>query len=253
MLLICKKNAPVAGQLIDEERRRLANTPGATVCYDNIQTAVKSKILCYLLDDQNYLCAYCMRKIYHPNCSEDCKKKSGSKAHIEHYLVRNPSKAYRKNLPSKMQKYDENAYSLRYENLLAVCSGGEISGQKSSSRCCDKSRKDSIPLRISPLDRVHIDTLFYRKNGEIGSKNDAYQSDIVDSLRLNSDDFYFCLNRKAVRDTIAEKVVQHYGKRQLSRDEWTKFKNYLIDSGWESREYYGVVEWWVNRKIAKAK
>ena len=58
---------------------------------------VKEKLRTSLLEEQGYICAYCMKKL------ED----DFSKVKIEHYIARN----------------EEN--QLDYNNLLAVCKGNE--------------------------------------------------------------------------------------------------------------------------------
>ena len=91
--------------------------------YANIPSTVKDDLKKSLLEEQGYLCAYCMSRI------------SLEKMKIEHFL---PQSVY----PSE---------SLEYSNLLAVCRGYE--GECSQNQTCD-TKKGSIIFVVgkSPID-----------------------------------------------------------------------------------------------------
>lgn len=88
----------------------------------------KEEIRQSLLEEQRYLCAYCMKRI----------KNDGLHITIEHWepLSVNKDKA------------------LEYDNMLAVCDGGrkaDLTGNVQRILCCDAS-KDEKEIAIDPTD-----------------------------------------------------------------------------------------------------
>ncbi|MBQ5650259.1 MAG: hypothetical protein IIV09_01550, partial [Selenomonadaceae bacterium] len=124
------------------------------VHFDDMDTEVKQELRLSLLREQGWLCAYCMKRL-----SFD-----GNDVKIEHYEPRNT----------------EN--ELKYENLLAVCKGGE--GNVPERQTCD-TRKGNQVLNINPQRWQDIDTVSYTSNGDILSSDSAFQADFNDILNLN--------------------------------------------------------------------
>lgn len=118
--------------------------------YPNLTREIKDDLLKALLEEQGYICAYCMQKINQSNSS------------IEHII--------------RQSFIDENGYNLgeenqlNYENLLAVCEGKSCKG---NNQHCDKSRavyQDKVPKRrlfITPLENRIIQNIKYANNGFI--------------------------------------------------------------------------------------
>ena len=119
------------------------------VHFDDMDTEVKQELRLSLLREQGWLCAYCMKRL-----SFD-----GNDVKIEHYEPRNT----------------EN--ELKYENLLAVCKGGE--GSVPERQTCD-TRKGNQVLNINPQRRQDIDTVSYTSNGDILSSDNVFQADFDD-------------------------------------------------------------------------
>ena len=91
----------------------------------------KADIRRRLLEDQGYLCAYCMRRI-----SDESSVDGGvPPMKIEHWLPESQC--------SELQKLD-------FRNMLGVCMGN--AGQPYSCTTCDSHRKDKM-LTINPLDK----------------------------------------------------------------------------------------------------
>lgn len=159
MLLIKKnKKNKTTNELLRVEKAENINIKSLQSARNAFDLLNKQIIRNNLFEEQHGLCAYCMRKI---------DKKSFN---IEHYIPIN-------------QDYKK---ALDYNNMLGVCDGGEKkhSEDKSKFRCCDRSRDNECKLFVNPLNKNHIDSIYYLKTGEIKSSNPRIQSDL-DSLNLN--------------------------------------------------------------------
>ena len=104
------------------------NTSAIRSEFDNLP---KDTIRESLLEEQHYLCAYCMRKI-----------QNNSHTSIEHWFP--------------LSKNKDQA--LDYRNMLAVCDGGENwKGSGKKILCCDACKADEVKLNISPLNKQQMD------------------------------------------------------------------------------------------------
>lgn len=137
------------------------NTPGAD--YQAIPELVDS-----LLEEQGYICAYCMRRIPH---KDRLYKKDGinfsftdEDHRIEHILSR-------ENHPDK---------KLRYDNMV-ICCPGHIGEEPH----CDRL-KGANDISSSPLRDDCIATISYRTDGTIVSSNSQYDDEINRVLNLNT-------------------------------------------------------------------
>lgn len=123
----------------------------------------KEEIRQSLLEEQRYLCAYCMKRI----------KNDGLHTTIEHWepLSVNKDKA------------------LEYDNMLAVCDGGrkaDLTGNVQRILCCDAS-KDEKEIAIDPTDERQMKLIKYKTNGEIYTdpEDKRLETDINQVLNLN--------------------------------------------------------------------
>ena len=103
--------------------------------FDNQPSKVKEDLRKSLLEEQGYICAYCMKRIEE---SADIK--------IEHYEARNSTN------------------ELSYKNLLVVCKGNE--GSSKERQTCDTKKGNKV-LRIDPQKIGDISTIFFTRNGEL--------------------------------------------------------------------------------------
>lgn len=197
-------------------------TPGAD--FDGLD---KTELREYLLKEQGYLCAYCMKRIHD---ERDTK--------IEHYRARTA----------------EN--ELEYANLLAVCYGNQPSpdsvvkvGKKRLT--CDSMKGNQV-LHINPQSQEDMDTIYYDNNGKIYSKNVLYQQDLDSVLNLNDTFGYLVRNRKEVVDTMINKLKSakspHEAKDMLLR--WRR-QYARMAYGDECPAYFGVLRWFIDRQLRK--
>ena len=121
--------------------------------FDDMDTEVKNKLRQSLLQDQGYICAYCMSAI----------ENNAKSTKIEHYVPRNDSN------------------EMKYKNLLAVCYGGEGSSDKQQT--CDTHKKQKV-LTINPQIQKDIERRDYidshREHSPLRKAEDAILLDTSD-------------------------------------------------------------------------
>jgi len=197
-------------------------TPGAD--FDGLD---KAELREYLLKEQGYLCAYCMKRIHD---EKDTK--------IEHYRARNA----------------EN--ELEYTNLLAVCYGNQPSpdsvvkvGKKRLT--CDSMKGNQV-LHINPQSQEDMATIYYDNSGRIYSTNSVYQEDMQDVLNLNDPYGYLIENRKAIIDAVMNKL-RTTRNNQEAKEILMKWKRLVsnLSYGDEYPEYVGVLRWYVDKQLRK--
>ena len=167
MLYIQKKTPPGAmlrkvSSLKSSNAWKSINIGNTDAIRDAFNELPKEEIRRSLLEEQHYLCAYCMRKI------ED----NGLKTSIEHWYP--------------LSKDKDKA--LDYKNMLAVCDGGRNwSGTGKKILCCDAYKSDEDELTILPLNKLQMDKIVYDTNGFIKTApNDSdIDKDITEKLHLN--------------------------------------------------------------------
>lgn len=136
--------------------------------YENFRD--KNSVKKALLEEQGYICAYCMCAIgYHPTRWE-------KEVRIEHYRSRHEFKHLQ----------------LEYNNLLAVCTCSE--GLTEKDQHCDTSKGDKY-LHFDPKNSAHIGTLRYSDGGVLSTEQ-QYSDDIENVLGLNHS--YLPVNRRDV-------------------------------------------------------
>lgn len=171
-----------------------------------------------LLEEQGYICAYCMRRIPHRdnNSSENCR--------IDHILSR--------------KRHDDLKFS--YQNMIACCPGAI-----NQEFHCDKLKgENDITFDLSDDSFIH--TLSYQsKSGEIKSSNKDYQEEINDLLNLNHS-----LIRKNRQQTL-QGVITRLGQRTWKVSDIRKTIENWDNNDNEGRykPYNGIVLWYLKKKI----
>lgn len=188
--------------------------------FDDMDTEVKQELRLSLLQEQGWLCAYCMKRL-----SFD-----GSDVKIEHYEPRNT----------------EN--ELKYENLFAVCKGGE--GSAPERQTCD-TRKGNQVLNINPQRRQDIDTVSYTSNGDILSSDNVFQADFDNILNLNDSQGYLIKNRRQALISFQKEIHKKLTGKHATADFW---HNYLLKyekcDGSMKIPYLGIILWYIRKKCS---
>ncbi len=118
-----------------------------------------------LLQEQGFLCAYCMRRIDETNMK------------IEHWESQSSIDAKNENDRSSAEKK-----KLDYHNMLGVCSG---TWDGVAETTCD-SHKGNAPLTINPLQKRDIERIAYEeRTGKIYSNDERLNQDLDQTLNLN--------------------------------------------------------------------
>lgn len=180
----------------------------ANGCYDDTKNdnskspkiTIRTDILQDLLNEQGYICAYCMRKISLDN------------AQIEHIIGQNYIDEQKKEIG---KTEDTN-----YNNMLAVCQGSFCEKETH----CDSSRskyQDKKPLlSISPLNKLDMSYIKFSETGVI------YYQDI-DALTDMNYDLSTVLNlncksikeeRKRLTKSIKSILVKHKFDKKFAKN-----------------------------------
>lgn len=122
--------------------------------YEDSPKNVLDDLRKHLLEEQGYICCYCMNRIEFRNSK------------IEHFKPR-----------SKFR-----AEQLNYSNLFIACLGGQ--GKSSNNQTCDTKKGSDILNHIYLLSKIEKD-IEYKKDGVIFSKNSDIDIELDEVLNLN--------------------------------------------------------------------
>lgn len=193
-------------------------------CFSNITSEVNSELAKQMLEEQGYLCAYCMSRI-HPG-----------KIRREHCL----SQDSHPNL------------ALNYENILACCTGNEATqGTKQIEDTHCDVKKGSKDFHFNPAN-IDVESLiqYSLSDGMIKSNNAQLDKELNNILNLNFSRLK--ANRKAVIDRLRTQFARlnensSREKVQKLYDEWTT----RIDG--QLPEYAGVALYFIRQRMKRAK
>lgn len=148
-----------------------------------------------LLEEQGYICCYCMQRIY-------CKTSK-----IEHF---------------KSQEHYRDL-QIDYNNLFIACMGGK--SQKDSEQHCDTKKANQDLNAINLLSNIENEIKYIKKGKdkiEISSDNSQIQSDI-EILNLNLE--VLQKNRKEALDNAISKLKNKNFKTQQIKEVISKYEN----------------------------
>jgi uncharacterized protein (TIGR02646 family) len=176
-----------------------------------------------LLEEQGYICAYCMRRIPVRDRLQARNDDIGETSRIEHIHSR--------------ERYTERA--LDYTNMV-ICCPGMIDG----TAHCDRSKANQ-DISFTPLE-AHIQSsiTYGTKDGEIKSDNRAWNGEINIALARNNP----LLKRNRVQVLAGIRAVlekKKWKKTELEKrlEEWQGFKD------GKKKPYCGIVIWYLEKKI----
>jgi uncharacterized protein (TIGR02646 family) len=194
--------------------------------FDSLPQNTKQELRESLLNEQGYICGYCMKRI---------PEKNGMK--IEHYKC----------------KSQRPELQLMYFNLLGTCLGNE--GKPQQLQTCDTRKGNDTTLSIDPLNAQNCALLFkYNANGEISSITDDVEINrqLNDILNLNMQTLKE--NRKQVYSEVQRRVEaesKRKANKQLKRNyfEQERGKWLTKDREGKFKEYCMVAVYYLNKKI----
>lgn len=191
--------------------------------YDNYKE--KDDLRNAILEEQGYLCCYCMQRI---------RIKEGEllehKMKIEHWK------------PQSL--YDH--LQLDYKNLFGACLGNK--GQPKHLEHCDTKKGDEL-ITINPTDPVCEAWVKYSSSGEISSDEMRINNDLNITLNLNVETLV--KNRKRVLDEALKNFYQNH-----PQSTWTKAILEREIRKWSPtkgpyKEYCQIVVFHLKKKLAK--
>jgi len=188
--------------------------------YDNYQE--KDELREALVDEQRFLCCYCMKRI--SPVATDMK--------IEHW----------------QSQHGHETEQLNYQNLLGACMGGQ--GQPPDLQHCD-TLKGERDLRFNPADRNHhIETrISYDLEGVIHSNDAAFDQELNDVLNLNLK--VFQNNRKSVLDVVLDwwREEKRRLRGPIPRAEIERQIELRAGGAGALQPYYRIAVWWLEQKL----
>ncbi|MCD9496843.1 retron system putative HNH endonuclease [Photobacterium carnosum] len=194
--------------------------PNAIYDGPNFTPIVKDKIKDQLLEEQGFLCAYCMKRI------------KSSKMKVEHFRC----------------QHNFSTLQLDYNNLLGCCNGNE--GNPPSNQTCD-TRKGSRYVNYSPVDNGFENHISYASSGRITSNDPIFEEQINDILNLNFKRLID--NRKAALAGLKSTLDSRSGTRTAAELKTFLEKYRSKNKKGEYNEYIGVLTDYLEKKIIKTK
>lgn len=200
--------------------------------YGDLPQEAKEQVRTALLEDQGFLCCYCMRSI-HPETH---------RVRIEHHQSQSST----------------SSRDLDWDNLLAACSGADTTRARNESdaaarkisraqQTCDY-RKGNEPITINPLTR-NVDVIDYLPTGRLLHPDERLQQDIDERLNLNVG--FLVDARRVARNRLIKRLQADLGTTR----EWTKkqLERYLEGLRAKPRldPFMGVLERVLEREIAR--
>jgi uncharacterized protein (TIGR02646 family) len=188
-----------------------------------------------LLEDQGFLCCYCMRSI-------------------------DPNKHQRVRIEHHQSQSSASVRDLDWNNLLAACAGArKLRGRAKddaaarkvprAEQTCD-NRKGDDTITINPL-TANVDAIRYLNDGRLQHRIAQLQEDIDERLNLNVD--FLVDARIAARTELIERLCRKLGPTET----WTAtaLERYLDARRRSPRlpQYFGLIETLLARWIAQRK
>ncbi|NDV66616.1 hypothetical protein [Bacteroides sp. 224] len=194
--------------------KQFRETPGVTEYVAN--DALRES----LLEEQGYICAYCMRRIPVRD------KISNETSRIDHLKCRD-------NYPDLQLDY----------NNMVICCPGCINGDDH----CDKL-KGNKEITFSPFE-IHLENSisYSTKDGHIKSSNVQWNKELEEVLNLNN--HMLKLNRRQAIEglrSVLEKSKWSKSVLQMQLQKWESF-----DKNHHLKPYCGVIIWYLRKKLHK--
>lgn len=194
--------------------------------YDGMPKNVHDAVLESLMQEQGYLCAYCM-------CRIPQKGKSPA-ATIEHW---------------DPQSKTSNDKALDYRNMLAVCNGNQGCGSDKFTTC--DTKRGNTPITVHPLRPATLSGIQYKSDGTIYSSDPNINKDLDETLNLNCTQVGLVESRRRALQTMLNEL----NKRRPTGDITLTCLRLLEKYQTQTRKtpYVGILIWWLQRHIIKGR
>lgn len=197
-------------------------TPYAT--YADMPKDIHDAVLESLMQEQGYICAYCMCRIP--------QKGKIPAATIEHWEPQSQTCSDR---------------ALDYRNMLAVCNGNRGCGNEEYMTC--DAKRGSIPLTVHPLNSLTLRSIQYKSDGTIFSPNSDINSDLNETLNLNCLQVGLVENRRRALQKLLTGLKKNHPTGDITQTCFKLLQKY--QSQYPKTSYLGILIWWLQKHIQK--
>ncbi|WP_372521211.1 retron system putative HNH endonuclease [Mesoflavibacter sp.] len=194
--------------------------------YGNMPTATKNELRESLINEQGYVCCYCLKRI--PENKADLHHTK-----IEHF------------------KCQENyaVLDLEYTNLHLACKGNE--GQSEKLQTCDTAKANKDIISFSLIDNSLNGNIHYAKDGTVFSEQDNIEKEINEILQLNNDQ-NIKKTRASILKGVSESIRILQSKGRLTKNVLERELQYWQDrNNNKHRPFYPVAVQYLEKKIEK--
>lgn len=195
----------------------------------------KEDVQVALLEEQGYLCAYCMKRI------------NFDSIRIEHHIPQSDT-----NTGKELE--------LSYQNMLGVCEGKinfsstDTIPENLKVHCeANRGNKD---LTVDPKEISTINLIKYTANGEIFSSDPEINIDLNETLHLNIQ--ILKTNRKKILEAIIDALIIKYKTKDWTKpiiakelEKWQSKSIDKIDNKQKFREYCGIARYNLQKRLNK--
>lgn len=192
--------------------------------YDDMPKPVHDAVLRSLMQEQGYLCAYCMRRIP--------QKGKTPPATIEHWD------------PQSKTCIDK---ALDYRNMLAVCNGNRGCGDKEYMTC--DAKRGNIPLTVHPLNPLTLSSIQYKSDGRISSPNLDINTDLDETLNLNCFQVGLLESRRRALQALQNELKKKHPTGDITLTCLKLLQKYQSQTS--KTPYLGILIWWLQKHIRK--
>lgn len=192
--------------------------------YKNMPKEVHDAVVKGLMQEQGYLCAYCMCRIPQEGQSPAVT--------IEHWD------------PQSKTSSDK---ALNYRNMFAVCNGNRGCGSDKYMTC--DARRGNIILTVNPLDSLTLASVQYKSDGKIFSADPEINKDLNDTLNLNCIQIGLVENRRVALQTMIKNIRKKHPTGDITPFCERLLNKYQTQS--EKSPYVGILIWWLQKHIHK--
>ena len=194
--------------------------------YNSIPRETKSKLRESLIEEQGYVCCYCLKRIPENKLGLNHTK-------IEHF--------------KSQTKYPD--LDLEYSNLHLACKGNQ--GNSRINQTCDTAKSDKDIFHFSLTDNSLKGDILYARDGTVLSRNDEIDREINDVLQLNNDQ-NLKNARKKVRDGLSNSIKRLNKKGKLSEAILKqKLENWKCKNNRKHKEHFPVAVQYLEKKIKR--
>jgi uncharacterized protein (TIGR02646 family) len=185
------KSAP-PNSLLTYIGKKNSEDPAYIATYDGLDKKEIDKIKTGLLNEQGWVCGYCMQQINEDNMS------------IEHHCEQTICNGENGTIDR----------TLDYTNMLAVCAGKRAKEIHCDTKKSQFNSTTGLPMIVSPWNVAHMATIEYSSTGYVKSTNPIHNGELNKFLNLNTP-YLKDLRRKKFRQIFTASLHPQKAKQKV--------------------------------------